>query len=166
MAAHTLALPTPASFRRASVPVHAAFSTSRDVLAVLWEFGHLELFDLRTRLGPGKAKVMDPLPLWSGPVGSRGVRQVVFDHVSAERCTTRLAVLGTDTATDSVDVVSVIQLYGDEKSAELVEVALPSRNGRFVSGPDPGIFWQAQDGHVYEGQLHISRVTYLYSLIG
>lgn len=54
------------------LPVHVSFSPTEDVLASLWETGYAELTDLRTRtrIGPGQGKVMDPLPLWKGAVGT------------------------------------------------------------------------------------------------
>ena len=89
---------------------------------------------------------------WSGSVGAGGVRQVAFDHDLTTKEIARLAVLGTDVAPDSVDIVYIMDISGaDSKNAVTTQVALPSRNGRLVPGPAPGIVWQAQDGTIYIG---------------
>ena len=153
MASHTLALTGPSSnLKRAAAPIHAAFSASRDLLAVLWEAGYLEVHRLNTRLDPGRGKAMDPSLLWSGTAGTRGVRQVVFEHSSPAANVVSLAVLGLDTALESVDIVYHVEVRdGDAGAISTTEVALPSRNGRLVPGSMPGVCWQARDGVIHDG---------------
>ena len=133
------------------MPVHAAFASHADLLAVLWEQGALEIFDLKTRLGPGRGKVVDPVPIWSGAVtegGSKSYRQVAFDQCGSGN-NLRLVVLGADTLSDATDSVSVIDIQGTEKT--VMEVPLSARNGRLV--PTEGILWEDPEGHVYAGPL-------------
>ncbi|OBZ69677.1 Elongator complex protein 1 [Grifola frondosa] len=98
MCAHVLSLSFPISSLKSSstrtpVPVHASFSSVRDMLAVLWESGVVELFDLHTRLGPGRGKAMDPARIWAGIVGvndaeigasSRSYRQILVSQYPAD----------------------------------------------------------------------------------
>ncbi|KAF8339341.1 pol II transcription elongation factor [Amanita rubescens] len=61
------------------IPVYASFSSEADHLAILWETGYIEYWDLKTRLGPGPGKVMDPVKIWSGVIGGdvRSWRQIL-----------------------------------------------------------------------------------------
>ncbi|TBU27865.1 IkappaB kinase complex IKAP component [Dichomitus squalens] len=152
MSAHSLSLRFPTSslpgiLKRSPTPIHAAFASSRDLLAVLWEPGVLEVYDLKTRLGAGRGKVMDPVSLWAGPVrgdgSSNSHRQVVFDHSADSETAVRLAVLGSGSASD---VVTILELQSSE--SRTAEVLLPTHNGRLVAGQ--GIFWEAPDGQLHE----------------
>ena len=155
MSAHSLSLNLPPSslfsaLKRSPTPIHAAFASSKDLLAVLWEPGIVEIFDLKTRLGPGRGKVMEPVSVWSGLVREDGVsknfRQVVFDHTADSEETVRLALLGS---TFPSDIVAILEVHSGE--SRTVEVPLPTRNGRLVAGQ--GIFWEASHGQLYEGEL-------------
>ena len=118
---------------------------------MLWEQGELEIFDLKTRLGPGRGKVVDPVPIWSGAItegGLKSYRQVVFDK-SVSEANVRLVVLGADSVSDATDSVFVIDILGTEKT--VTEVPLIARNGRLV--PAKGILWEDPEGHVYAGPL-------------
>lgn len=53
-----------------------------EILVVLWETGEIEMWDLRTRIGSGRGKVMKPRPVWSGTVAKEGER-VDWREVSA-----------------------------------------------------------------------------------
>lgn len=55
------------------VPIHAAFALTKDAMVVLYESGRMTLWDLQTRLGTGKGKVMDPRLLWDGQVAEEAV---------------------------------------------------------------------------------------------
>ena len=156
MSTHSLALKVPSTtlpglLKRSAAPIHAAFASVADLLAVLWEPGILNVFDLKTRLGPGRGKVIDPVSVWSGTVGegsSGSYRQVIFDQAIREDNTIRLGVLGSRSSsgrlTDTVFIVDIVD--GETMTAE---VALPAHNGRLV--PAQGIFWESPDRHLYEG---------------
>lgn len=143
------------AFRRPLVPVHAAFSPSSDILAILWETGHIELTDLRTRLGPGKGKVMDPTPLWVGTVDQETVSsggscrqvQLLIGKEPDEQRITRLVVLGSNT-TDFVSVLSVENNIVVDQTKKI----LPQRNGRLLTSNNK-ILWQAPDGEIFTGTL-------------
>ncbi|KAA1476949.1 Elongator complex protein 1 [Dentipellis sp. KUC8613] len=73
MAAHTLTISPPPIIAtpstvssRALAPIHMSFSPVSDVLAILWESGKIDLWDLHTRLGPGRGKVIEPKMVWGG----------------------------------------------------------------------------------------------------
>lgn len=157
MSSHTLSFKLPAPphpyslLQRSPVPIHVSFASHTDLFAVLWEPGILEVFDLKTRLGPGRSKVVDPVQVWSGTIDtvSRSYRQVVFDQ-STGGDKLRLTVLGAESSADANDVVFVVEVDGPEKTT--TEVPLPARNGRLI--PAKGSFWEGPDGKVYKGQSH------------
>ena len=157
MSTHSLSLKLPSTtlpgiLKRSAVPVHAAFASATDLLAVLWEPGILEIFDLKTRLGPGRGKVMNPVSVWSGTVNedARGsYRQVVFDQTILEDNAMRLGILGSKPSNgDLTDAVLIVDILGGERKS--TEVALPAHNGRLV--PAQGLFWESPEGHLYEGK--------------
>ncbi len=119
---------------------------------MLWETGYVEVTDLRTRLGPGKGKVMDPVKLWSGFVDVekaskiQGFRQIQLWHDVTDAGVVgvfHLAVLGSDTA----DLVVVLSMKGDGE-VDRMEVNLPRRNGRLLTS-DGAVAWQAPSGEIH-----------------
>ena len=157
MSTHSLSLNVssailPGVLKRSATPIHAAFASATDLLAVLWEPGILNVFDLKTRLGPGSGKVIDPVSVWSGTVGegsSGSYRQVIFDQTIREDNTIRLGILGSRSSNGSLtDTVFIVDIVDGEKRT--AEVALPAHNGRLV--PAQGMFWESPDGHLYEGE--------------
>ncbi|KAI0697397.1 IkappaB kinase complex IKAP component [Cerioporus squamosus] len=163
MSSHTLALQVPnvslpSLLRRSPTPIHAAFASHSDVLAALWEPGIVEVFDLKTRLGPGRGKVLDPASIWSGVLegaGSRSYRQAVFDQHDSPEGGMRLAILGTDSSGDAKDVVCVLDIQGQESKQTVV--SLPVRNGRLVAGR--GVFWQSLGAQVHQVDLENKAVA-------
>ncbi|KAI0326070.1 IkappaB kinase complex IKAP component [Cubamyces sp. BRFM 1775] len=154
MASHALSLTLPpelqpAQQKRTPVPVHAAFAFTRDLLAVLWEHGVVQLYDLQTRLGPGRGKVMDPVLMSSMPVSSAGsvrsFRQAVFATLGDDL---RLAVLATELAGDANDIVSVVDVSGSGQGVQAIEVGLPKHSGRLVLSRL--VVWEAPDGRLFE----------------
>ncbi|KAI0076404.1 IkappaB kinase complex IKAP component [Panus rudis PR-1116 ss-1] len=137
-----------------SVPVHLSFSQKRDVLAILWESGYLELTDLQTRLGPGKGKIMDPQRLWSGGVVESNennyevsgrfhqVTQWISERDN-EGGVLQIAVLGSS-ATDVVNILTI-----EEGNVKRLDVNLPERNGRLLHS-DHTLSWQSPKGQVYD----------------
>lgn len=139
MSSHQLAIPFQDLSnhpRRPHVPVHVTFGPCSDIFAMLWETGYIELSDLRTRLGPGKGKVMDPTTLWTGSVDleitSRegGYRQVQVwnDTNRIKKGVISLAVLGSDI----IDLVVMLSLENGSV-LERADIKLPQRNGRLLS---------------------------------
>ncbi|RPD57919.1 IkappaB kinase complex IKAP component [Lentinus tigrinus ALCF2SS1-6] len=163
MSSHTLSLKLPDVSlppmpRRSPTPIHAAFASRSDLFAALWEPGIVEIFDLKTRLGPGRGKVIDPATLWSGVLegtGSRSYRQVVFDQSDGSQEAIRLIILGTDTSGDANDVVCVLDILGDESKQTVVP--LPARNGRLIAGQ--GVLWQSPDAQVFQVDPETKDVT-------
>ncbi|KAI1786336.1 IkappaB kinase complex IKAP component [Ganoderma leucocontextum] len=155
MSTHSLSVELPSTtlpdiLKRSAVPIHAAFASASDLLAVLWEPGVLDVFDLKTRLGPGRGKVIDPVSVSSGRVreGAAGsYRQVVFDQTAREDDAIRLGILGSRSSNGELtDAVFIVDILGGEKKT--TEVALPAHNGRLI--PAQGIFWQSPEGRIYE----------------
>ncbi|KAK0495026.1 pol II transcription elongation factor [Armillaria luteobubalina] len=130
MSSYQLALlPEPSEVSR--IPVHVCFSHSSDLLAVLWETGYVEVWDLSTRLTPGRRKVMDPKKVISRTTPSAypgSYRQVIL------RSDGSLLLLGSDN--------------GDELDRRVRSMVMPSRNGRLVP-VDQGIIWQSSSGQLY-----------------
>lgn len=131
------------------LPVHVSFSPTKDLLASLWETGYVELTDLRTRIGPGRGKVMDPLPLWKGTIGAgtNEYRQVIV--LQSAEDTERIAVLGSGKSQDAKDVVNVLYIKGGSV-AERFEVDMPQRNGRLVPSGEH-VWWQSPEGEILAG---------------
>ncbi|PCH36634.1 IkappaB kinase complex IKAP component [Wolfiporia cocos MD-104 SS10] len=142
------ALATNDASAHAQIPIHASFSARRDLLAVLWETGLVELYDLRTHLGPGRGKVMDPLKIGQriiSPESSNhlAARQVVF--VNGPEDEAQLAVLYTGSH-DVVRCVSIKTETGEVTENFTAELA--AHNGRLVPA-EVGIIWQDPCGALY-----------------
>ncbi|KIL68708.1 hypothetical protein M378DRAFT_8174 [Amanita muscaria Koide BX008] len=91
------------------IPVHASFSDEGDHLGILWECGYIEYWNLRTRIGPGAEKVMDPVKIWSGVVDEHihDWRQLL---VRSQEGNLTIIVLGT---AQQVDVIATIKVSND-----------------------------------------------------
>ncbi|KAK7057777.1 polymerase II transcription elongation factor [Favolaschia claudopus] len=127
-----------------SPPVHMSFSPSSDTLAVLWESGYLEVWDLKTRLTPGPGKIMDPFRTFAGIVGSDRIRQ---RQVVCPPDTDVLHLLGS--SQDDEEVVSIVRL-GDAQ--QCTEVSMPSRRGRLIQNASTTPVWQNAVGHIFDAQ--------------
>lgn len=165
MASHIFTLPsssTPTSevkVARNGVPIHASFSPSRDLLAVLQESGYIQLFDLHTRIGPGRGKVMEPTIVWEGSAAveadlssatPQSHRQIAVlqkgGDDGAESDTVLLAVLASRLQEDAHDVICVVLLNADGVVGKY-RMVMPSSNGRLLAA-DQDIVWQAFDGQI------------------
>jgi IKI3 family len=129
-------------------PIHISFSRDRDVLAVLWDSGSIELWALHTRIGPGQGKVMDPQKVFSGAVKDAEFRQVV-SWSGGEKEEIKLAILGSERC--GMDVI-VFMKFGDDGKVETDRktMKMSGRNGRLVEY-DHGVVWQARDGTLFNG---------------
>ncbi|KAL4265189.1 Elongator complex protein 1 [Pleurotus pulmonarius] len=132
------------SLHPVQVPVHAAFCTSKDILAVLWESGFVEVWNLNTRLEQGYGPVMKP-------------SQIVVQDVPDNNNALRLLILGT--TDDSLDIVVDATIEGGAVYAKALLLS-HRRNGRLVTS-DGGILYQSATGEVEEvapgGVLPIAR---------
>ncbi|KAI0686278.1 Elongator complex protein 1 [Cytidiella melzeri] len=143
--------------QQSRLPVHLSFSPSRDVIIALWETGYAELTDFRTRLGPGRGKVMDAVKLWAGLVsdadfvtsGTLEYRQILLlsqesdDHIDGSFT---FAALGSNSSQDGNDIIKVARLEHG-KISESVTGDLPQRGGRLVPS-DHQLWWQSPDGEL------------------
>ncbi|KAF5387234.1 hypothetical protein D9757_006815 [Collybiopsis confluens] len=132
-----------------------------ELFALLWEHGRVEVYDLRTRLGLGKGKVIDPVLLGGVDLLERGVyRQVVMlrstekeKETGSEKGRVRILVLGSSYSVSPAssggvnweggqekgltDVVFILEINPDgERFINAGTIALPSKNGRLVRPAD------------------------------
>ncbi|KAF8627641.1 hypothetical protein AX15_004335 [Amanita polypyramis BW_CC] len=135
------AVPIPCKSR---IPVHASFSPDADLLAVLWECGYIEYWDLRTRLGPGSGKVMDPIKVWSGIVDQHvySWRQLLVQ--SLEEYSVMVA-LG---ASGKTDVIATIKV-GKDGTVDTQRRALSMQNSRLIC-INPTLAIEDQKGKILE----------------
>jgi elongator complex protein 1 len=130
-------------------PIAISFSPSNDVMAVLWEVGRVEIWDLHTRLGPGRDNVMNPVKIWESLLINdrcQQCRQIkLWTTAQSQLC--RIAVLGS--AQDGRDMLAVAEIEeGNLKRVDWTQ--LPKRDGRLVEIDDK-ISWQAYDGELFDG---------------
>ena len=127
------------------IPVHASFSSEADHLAILWECGYIEYWNLRTRLGPGPGNAMEPVKLWSGIIDghNRSWRQLL---VRALEEYSVIYVLG---ASQEADIIAAIKVNKDG-TVNVQQRALSAlQNSRMIS-VYPVIAVQDSKGKVYE----------------
>lgn len=135
----------------ARVPIYSCFLSSSDILVVLWEHGYIEAYDLHTRLGPGKGKVMNPSKIgsWSCKVTSCRFRQIVMfastDALNARSFT--VLILGSSSESD---ILVVAKVDGEDYS-ETGTIIMPSRNGCLLRA-DEGV-WEAMNGELFKGAI-------------
>ncbi|PBK88520.1 pol II transcription elongation factor [Armillaria gallica] len=134
-------LPDPSQVSR--IPINVCFAHSSDMLAVLWETGYIEAWDLSTRLTPGRGKVMDPKKVTSrssSSVNPGSYRQVILRNDGV------LLLLGSDNG-DGLDIITTIE--NEEEAGRSMVMVMPSRNGRLLP-VDQGIIWQASGGELFD----------------
>lgn len=161
----SISLPSP-SQTRTTIPIHTAFSPTHDRLAVLWESGVVQLFEMHTRVGPATpsgGKVVEPEKVFEGVVfpaswendGSRAAysRQVVLSTPSgdsAQPSDTRIAILASSEGEGGCDVVCA-RVIRDSRVVETYDVRVPRRDGRLVQAED-AVVWQGPEGEVFVGE--------------
>jgi len=110
----------------------------------LWESGYYELTDLRTRLGPGKGKVMDPQTQCfnsKSPSSEAWVYKQAAPYYSDTETLSFAFLLSND------DRDRVVLLSGvDESSA--IDIDMPGLNGRLLYG-DGHLGWQSSSGEIF-----------------
>ena len=148
MSSHQLSLnPTPLSpSRRRPTPIYTSFSPSEDIIAVLWESGHVELWDLHTRLGPGLGKVINPEQLWNGMIdqhsSERHYKEIAVwtapELIQTAGAVARIAVLGYKR--EGNDVLQVVEV-GKNIFVNFATPALKGISWRFVQSSGPVTCW-------------------------
>ncbi|KLO09706.1 IkappaB kinase complex, IKAP component [Schizopora paradoxa] len=136
--------------QQARTPLHVSFSSSRDTLAVLHQQGLVRLYDLRTRLEPGRGKAVDPSKICEISLtdtlskGSRA-RQCILTGQKQDLDILHVAVLASDSEGDYILHANVTQ---SESSPPKI-VRLPSASGRLLYS-SYRIFWQSISGEIFE----------------
>ncbi|TFK65584.1 IkappaB kinase complex, IKAP component [Pluteus cervinus] len=142
------------------LPIHLAFSAVKDFIAVLWERGQLEIWDLKTRVGTGpRGKVMDPTLVARGSV---------FVDGSGDGDSARQVEWGVEensvivlVKTSNGDEAIFVEFTGEEgagaeEKARGFKVkkrsSIPQNNGRLVvcAGPARAVSWYDPDGSLCE----------------
>ncbi|KAL6305119.1 IkappaB kinase complex IKAP component [Sparassis latifolia] len=156
---HLPAMQQTLQLSRIPMPIHVSFSSSRDLLAVLWESGLVELTDLRTRINGSRGRVMDTLKIWAGIInralGISSCRQIALwipggelhNKSEGDAEVVHVAVLGAETNEDAHDVVCCVAVKGGEVVEESI-APMPSSNGRLVPA-FTGITWQSPNGELF-----------------
>ena len=123
-------------------PLHASFSSTNDTVAILWESGLVQVWDLQTRLGPGPGKIMDPAKVGEGVVSVGLARRVGVSAIIHGKVT--LAILGSG----ENDVLTYAEAGGGRFDVKN-EVRLPGGGGTL---PDAAVdVWQNSVGQVFHG---------------
>jgi elongator complex protein 1 len=158
MASHTLSLNTPEE----STPVHVALSSELDVLVVLYETGRISLWELRTRLGPGSGKVVDPNLIWEGEIPNTlgrvftSWRQIT---IKASGDAWKITILGSASNSEIVKTI-IIPPREDYDEQEFI---LPSRNGRLVAGSENDtIWWEESNGEISAGLYTLFHIFFMF----
>jgi len=153
MSSYRLSVPSPGilvSDKR--TPIHASFSPTEDVLAVLWEVGYVELWNLQTRIEPAGRKVMAPTLIWNGRIHSvQSCRQIAVTTggtYASYELLAQVTILGSDS--NAKDIATVVEL-GKDSSVKTHDIRLPYRNGRLIIS-DETMIWQGPDGQIFEGE--------------
>lgn len=123
-------------------PLHASFSSTNDTVAFLWESGLVQVWNLRTRLGPGPGKIMNPVKVGEGTVSVGLARRVGVSTVVEGKFT--LAILGSG----EKDILTYVEVGGGAFEVKN-EADLPGRGGTI---PDAATdVWQDSAGQVFRG---------------
>lgn len=135
-------------------------------MAVLWESGAVQLFEMHTRVGPGlpsAGKLVEPEKVFEAVVLPTGLddgsyaaysRQVVLSAASgdaAQPSDTRIVILATFEGEGGCDVVCV-RIVREGGAVEAYDVRVPRRDGRLVQAED-AVVWQGPDGELFVGGL-------------
>lgn len=141
------------------VPHHISLSQSHDLLAAVWQEGHVMMWALQTRITPGGGAVMNPILIWSAnlPRELCHYRQVLVssEYKDDEHRTISAAILGSDVnGNDRIvihDFEHVILPLKSISATRSRTVSLQQKNGRLVPHELPGhLAWQAPDGSIFQ----------------
>jgi hypothetical protein len=135
-----------------STPTHITFYPGDDALGILWEHGYIELWSLKTRLQPGRGKVMDPSKKWSGWVAKYGesnrfrFRELAVRTINSQNESYIITALGAPCGMAD-DHVSVTTIEGGLVIRDELN-KLPQRNSRLMTPFVPGTY-ETHNGKVY-----------------
>lgn len=132
-------------------PVHLSFFSHKDIILALWESGYYEVIDLRTRLGPGKAKIMDPETKFTAASEEGWVYKQAIPF-SANDDETSFALLQSNDDKDRMTLVTLVKATESK-----VHVDLPGLNGRLIKSQNH-VAWQSPTGEIVSGK-HLSVFT-------
>jgi elongator complex protein 1 len=173
MAGYQFKIPSPPSsqpsesagwFAPATLPIHISLShttTNPDILALLWENGYVECWEFKTRLGPGKGKVVTPTKMWDFCIPQQSESRVRWRQINFPGTGSGVVdVLGS--GDDGKDVIASLRWDAANQNKE-VPVTLKrrrvfggdGRNGRLISGlegGESGALWQDPDGGIFRGK--------------
>jgi elongator complex protein 1 len=124
-----------------------SFSDKEDILALLWESGLIQVWDLKTKISPRPGKAMEPVQLWEGPINdeqSLSFRRITVSSTGVG--TLSLAALGSSSSGPDVLVMADIN-DGDLQGRKVVN--LPGRNGDLVL--NDLCSWKNLDGELFRG---------------
>lgn len=137
-------------------PRHAAFSLEGDHIAVLHASGHIQTWNLRTRIEFSRSKAMDPINVceidisnllegWDG----LDARQICMWRKQSTTNNFVVACLATGSGTDQV---AILDVNGKEvETSRLIRLA--SAGGRLVNSGQQ-IYWQSSEGKIITGKTH------------
>lgn len=143
----TLSFSTSPAAHNWRTPIHAAFCSVSDVLAVLWESGDVELWSLNTHLGGGREEVMNPSRTWAGRLDddtATGCRQIMLFGSGVAGVASTVVVLGSGRQND---VVTMLELQ-DQKLVSSRDIQLPVANCRLISTGEQGIIYEGPSGKI------------------
>jgi elongator complex protein 1 len=172
MSSHQLQLadtPTDASrggLFLSQVPPHISLSQSHDLLAAVWQEGHIMIWALQTRIKSGGGAAMNPILIWSANVPELCYcRQVLVSSKNDddEHRTISTAILGSDVSgNDRIVIYDFEHVTLPLKSISATRsrtISLQQKNGRLVPHEVPGhLTWQAPDGSIF--QVHREEESY------
>ncbi|KAG1835906.1 pol II transcription elongation factor [Suillus subalutaceus] len=171
LSSHQLLVNTPTdascgSLFLSQVPPHISLSQSHDLLAAVWQEGHVMMWALQTRITPGGA-AMNPILIWSAnlPRELCHCRQVIVssENDDDEHRTISAAILGSDVSGNDRIVIHdfehVILPLKSILPTRSRTISLQQKNGRLVPHDVPGhLAWQAPDGSML--QVHREEESY------
>lgn len=138
--------PNPVTTPVTPTPAYVTFSPEDDTMGILWENGYIELWALKTRLGPGREKIMDPGKLWSGTALSES-GDTRWRQLSAKADgpgVYSITALGTKPGSET-DVVAVFNSFSETPAV----FNLPYRNCRLLDGSVQDIY-QGPNGEIFQ----------------
>jgi len=146
-----------------STATQITFDPGDDTLGILWEHGYIELWSLKTRLQPGRSKVMDPSKKWSGWVAKYGesnrfrFRELAVSTVDSQNESYIITALGAPSGLVD-DHVSVTTIEGGLVIRDEL-IKLPQRNSRLMTPFVPGTY-EAYNGKVYTCKKYFHENTF------
>lgn len=166
--AHICLVPGSKEFSGAVTATNAGVAMGErtsEVLAVLWGGGEIEMWELETRVGPGRGKVARPVLVWRGSAGEEGGENVGWREAVVVRHQDgtgwRVGVIGYDMAAGK-DVVKILKVDfnagGNDEEVKVDEIeekklSLDGPGWRFVQvaeGADGALAVHDKKGAVFD----------------